>query len=151
MTKIDLQAAKTSYQLAREQERKNLAKYLAEHLGEDLRVVSGGRSGKGLPNYTSGRRIAEHDLSDWKWVTVKCGDDFECVVSLNMPDVDPRSGNWHFLFDRVGLLVSYHKDGHYYETAIYPNINLPLDDKDTDLIIELIIEQYKIYCGEKEA
>lgn len=62
-----------------------------------------------------------------------------------MPDVDPRSGNSHILFDRVGLLVSYHKDGHYYETAINTDIDLPLDDSEKEKIAQLVIDQFKIF------
>lgn len=174
MAKIDLKAAKSDYQQAREQERRDLADFLAEKLGEvervkdKLCVITSPRSGKGRGNYTSGRRIEAYDLSNWKWVEVTDDSDFDCIVSLNMPDTDPRSGNSHALFDRVGLLVSYHKDGLYYETAIYTGINLPLnasaneEDKgkkkqleakekeDKQKIIQLILEQYDMYSEKKK-
>lgn len=147
MDKTEFGAIKNSYEQARESERKDLAKYLAKYKGiEDvLRVVSGGRSGKGLKEYTSGKRIKVYDLSNWKWVEITDDSDFECVVSLNMPDIDPRSGNAHTLLDRVGLIVSYHKGGHYYETTIYTDIDLPLDDAKKEKIAQLVLDQYKIF------
>lgn len=157
MTKIEFENVKKPYEDAREAERGSLATSLAKYLAENedmkdkLRVVYGGRSGKGLKNYTSGGRIESYDLSNWKWVEITDDSDFECIVSLNMSDTDPRSGNFHALFDRVGLLVSYHKGGHYYETAIHPNINLPLDEEKKKKIAQLVLEQYKIFCEKKEA
>lgn len=151
MNKTDLEAAKTGYMMAREQERRNLADFLADKLGEDERtkdklcVINSPRAGKGRAKYTSGKRIKNYDLSNWKWVEITNDYDFECIVSLNMPDVDPRSGNSHILFDRVGLLVSYHKDGHYYETAINTDIDLPLDDSEKEKIAQLVIDQFKIF------
>lgn len=147
MDKTQFEVAKNDYEQVRESVRKDLAKYLAKYKGIEnvLRVVSGGRSGKGLKGYTSGKRIKGYDLSNWKWVELTDDGDFNCIVSLNMPDVDPCSGNSHILFDRVGLLVSYHKDGHYYETAIYTDIDLPLDDTAKDQIAQLVIDQLKIF------
>lgn len=148
MDEKEFETVKTNYEQARESVRKDLAKYLAKYKGiEDvLRVVSGGRSGKGLKNYTSGKRMIKgYDLSNWKWVEITDDGDFDCIVSLNMPDVDPRSGNSHILFDRVGLLVSYHKDGHYYETAIHTDVDLPLDDTEKERIAQLVIDQFKIF------
>lgn len=151
MAETDFEATKGKYQEAREQERRELATYLEEHLEpERLCVVSSPRAGKGWVNYTSGKRIKKYDLSNWKWVEITDDSDFECIVSLNMPDVDPRSGNSHVLFDRIGLLVSYRKDGHYYETAIHTNIDLPLDDTAKAQIAQLVKEQYDAYCGEKK-
>lgn len=152
---LDLQTAKKKYEEAREDERGRLAGFLAKYIAgnedikDELRVVYGGRAGKGLKKYTSGRRMEEYDLSNWKWVEITDDNDFDCIVSLNMPDVDPRSGNSHVLFDRVGLLVSYHKDGHYYETAVCTDINLPLGDTDKDKIARLVIEQYKEFKKKK--
>lgn len=155
------------YKRLREQERKSLVEFLSKYLPkndttkEKLCVVSGGRSGKGITKYTSGRRIAEYDLSNWKWVEITDGGDFDCIVSLNMPDVDPSSGNSHFLFDRIGLLVFYHIDNYYYETNIYTDIDLPLDnrddkgndgkedEKDKEKIAQLVIEQFENYCKKK--
>lgn len=155
---MTFQDAKNEYERQRDTERINLAIALAKFLTDNkelkdkLRVVYGGRAGKGRVNYSSGKRIKEYDLSNWKWVEVTDDDDFECIVSLNMPDTDPRSGNSHVLFDRVGLLVSYRiNDSYYYETAIHTNIDLPLTDEAVKDIAQLVLEQYKIFCEKKEA
>lgn len=158
MDKKEFEQLKIAYEQARDTERINLAIALAKFLTDNkelkdkLRVVYGGRAGKGRVNYSSGKRIKEYDLSNWKWVEVTDDDDFECIVSLNMPDTDPRSGNSHVLFDRVGLLVSYRiNDSYYYETAIHTNIDLPLTDEAVKDIAQLVLEQYKIFCEKKEA
>lgn len=152
MDETSFDNAKGKYEELREDERRALAVFLAKYEGIEgtLRVVSGGRAGKGLRNYTSGKRIDGYDLSNWKWVEITDDIDFECIVSLNMPDVDPRSGNSHVLFDRIGLIVSYHKDGYYYETAIYTDINLPLSGEAKAQIAQLVLEQYEIYCEKKK-
>ncbi len=152
MDRIDLQNVKGKYQDAREQERRDLATYLENHLDmpEKLYVISSPRAGKGWVNYTSGKRIKRYDLSNWKWVEITDGSYFECIVSLNMPDVDPRSGNSHVLFDRVGLLVSYRKNDLYYETAVYTDIDLPLNEEGKKKIAQLVLEQYKIYCDKQK-
>lgn len=153
MEKDEFKTIKGGYEKAREEERSDLARFLSlqEGIAEVLRVVSGGRAGKGMKNYTSRKRIETYDLSNWKWVEITDDRDFECIVSLNMSDVDPRSGNSHALFDRVGLLVFYHKNGHYYETVIYTDIDLPLDEKEKAQIAQLVREQYDTYCeGKKE-
>lgn len=153
---MTFQEAKDEYERQRDTERINLAVALAKFLMDNtelkdkLRVVYGGRAGKGLKKYSSGKRIKEYDLSNWKWVEVTDDDDFECIVSLNMPDTDPRTGNVHTLFDRVGILVSYQKNDRYYETAIHTNIDLPLTDKAIEDIAQLVLEQYKIFCEKKE-
>lgn len=158
MSEEEFRKLKDGYEQARDTERINLAIALAKFLTDNkelkdkLRVVYGGRAGKGRVNYSSGKRIKEYDLSNWKWVEVTDDDDFECIVSLNMPDTDPRSGNSHVLFDRVGLLVSYRiNDSYYYETAIHTNIDLPLTDEAVKDIAQLVLEQYKIFCEKKEA
>lgn len=153
MGTTDFETAKSNYEEAREEIRRELIRFLSTYKGiEDvLRIVSGGRAGKGLKNYTSGKRIEVYDLSNWKWVEITDDSDFECIVSLNMPDVDPRSGNPHTLFDRIGLLVSYHRDGQYYETAIHTNIDLPLNEEKKEKIARLVREQYDAYCEKREA
>ena len=156
MAETEFESVKRPYEQAREQERRDLAKFLDKRLGEDestkekLYVNTSHRSGMGRTIYSSGRRIKEYNLSNWKWIDITGDPDFECVVSLNMPDVDPRSGSVHALFDRVGLLVSYHKGEHYYETAVHTDIDLPLDDTKKEQIAGLVLEQYKIYCEKKE-
>lgn len=157
MAETEFESVKRPYEQARERERRNLASFLDVRLDKDksakgkLYVNTSPRAGKGRGNYTSGGRMKKvYNLSNWKWVEIADDNDFECIVSLNMPDVDPRSGNTHALFDRVGLLVSYFKDDRYYETTIYTNFNLPLSEEDMEKIAQLVLEQYKIYCEKKE-
>lgn len=151
---MDFAKARRDYEGCREDERKALAKFL-NAIDEDLRVVSGARAGKGWTRYASGKRIVEYDLSNWKWVEITDDRDFECIISLNMPDIDPRSGSMHALYDRIGLLVSYHKEGLFYETKIYTGIDPPLNDSDTgkdkkERIAQLVKEQYEIYKQQKK-
>ena len=69
-TTMTFEEVSTEYKRQREQERTNLEKFLTSALSENetakdkLRVVSGGKSGKGLTKYTSGGRIAKYDLSN---------------------------------------------------------------------------------------
>lgn len=145
--KKEFEETKSTYKQRREIQRLELAKFLAgdERISKELRVVSGARAGKGLTKYESGKRFAQYDLSNWKWVEITDDIDFECIVSLNMTDIDPRSGNFHGLFDRVGLLVSYKKETSYYETRIYTDLDLPLNDDKKGEIAELVLEQYRLY------
>lgn len=142
--------AKDEYKQQREEQRESLAQFLAKDAGlpNGLRVVSGARAGRGIENYTCGKRIKEYNLSNWKWVEITDDSDFECIVSLNMPNVDPSSRTPLSLFDRIGLLVSYHKNGNYYETKIYTDIDLPLDETEKEKIAGLVLEQYKLYLTE---
>ena len=68
------------YKKQREDMRKDLAEYL-NGIDTELRIVSGARAGKGWTKYTSDRRIAEYDLSNWKWVEITDDQDFEYSIS----------------------------------------------------------------------
>ena len=128
----------------REKERRGLITYLSQHkdIQQKLHVKKGG--GKGRQNYTSKKRIAPYDLSDWKWVELSNSDfDFNCLISFNMTEVDPASGNAHCLYNRIGIYITYQQDGHYYKTDIYTNIDLPLDDSKNGELARLILQQYR--------
>lgn len=144
---MTFEEARNEYEREREKQRESLAQFLANNAGlpNGLRVVSGARAGRGIEKYTSGKRIKEYNLSNWKWVEITDDSDFECVVSLNMPNVDPSSRTPLSLFDRIGLFVSYHKNDDYYETKIYTDIDLPLDETKKEKIARLVLEQYKLY------
>lgn len=146
---MDFKDVQEAYERRREDERKGLSKFL-NAIDEDLRVVSGPRAGKGGKKYTSDKRIAEYDLSNWKWVEITDDRDFKCIISLNMLDIDPRSANVHALYDRIGLIVSYHKESLFYETKIYTDIDLPLNASDEERIAQLVKEQYEIYKQQKK-
>lgn len=155
---------KGEYEQLREQDRRKLAGYLSKYPGitKKLRVVSGARAGRGLTKYTSGGRMAPCDLSNQKWVELTDDFDFNCVVSLDMIEIDPQTGCTHFLPDRIGLYFEYKCGKLLYEIQIYTNINLPLDEADEEKeekqraykeqkqIAQLVKEQYDTYCKKKE-
>lgn len=140
--------AQEEYKRQREDQRQALADYLKGYKGlhdAGLHVVTAGGAGKGRKDYTSHGRIPIYDLRNWKWVEVKDADKFDCVISLNMPDIDQSSSNFHALFDRIGLLVSYKKGSYDYEVDIYTDIDLPLDETKKEKIAQLVLEQYTLY------
>ena len=151
MENCDFQDIKAAYEKHREEERRKLSTFLNNYIKKnkiDLTVVRRGSTGKGRKNYTSNGKIEPYDLSNWKWVEIKEKDsDFDCVVSLNMPDVDTKSGNFHALFDRVGLLIEYPNKS----VKIYTNIDLPFDDEKMERIAALVVEQFEFYqyCAHK--
>lgn len=150
----EFEAAKRKYDELRETERKELSKRLKKYIGNtqkslELDVRDAGNAGKGSHHYTSGGRIKEYDLSNWKWVEVTGKGDygsFSCVVSLNMHEVDPKTANIHALYDRIGLYITYQLKETYYSTEIYTAADLPLDDKEYAYIGRLILEQFEIFC-----
>ena len=146
---IAFEEAKKSYEQMREQERKKLIKYLKNHtalINSDLDVVTGGSSGNGDKNYTSGGRIAPYDLSNWKWVECKNPNGgFSAVVSLNMPDNDLASGNPHSLYDRVGVAITYKCGNDYYKTSIWTDIDLPFDNASMNRLAKIIETQFNFY------
>lgn len=135
---------KQEYENKRENERKALVNYFIGNEGfrtAGLEVVCGSRSGKGSATYTGGKTKPAYNLRNWKWVEVKKGNEFNCVISLNMPEVDPSSANTHAMYDRIGLFVTYHKGSHCYNTSIYSYIDLPLEDSDRETIAGIVLEQ----------
>lgn len=136
---------KQEYEKQREGQRKELVRELAKLVGDQLRIVSGGRAGRGLSNYTAGGRIPPYDLSNWKWVELTDDSSFNCIISLNMKETDFNSGNSHFLYDRIGIYIEYKKGITLYQTQIFPNIELPLDEAASERIARYILEQYKIF------
>lgn len=137
---------KSEYERQREEQRKLLSDFLSQHDGiknAGLRVAKKG--GKGDQGYTSGGVIAAYDLRNWKWVCVKNGDkDFDCTISLNMPNLDPGSGNFHALFDRIGMIITYHHHLDFHRNSIVTDIDLPFDNDKMDRIAQLVLEQYRI-------
>lgn len=128
------------YEKQREAQRIQLRKYLSTHEGlkaAGLEVVTGG--GKGSDNYRG-----NYDLQNWKWVSVKSADGFDCAVSLNMLDIDPETKNIHSLYDRIGFVLSPDPAG-----WVCTDIDLPLDDAKMEEIARLVIEQYDIFSGMK--
>lgn len=142
----EFNVVKEQYEKAREAERRELAGYLSkdkELASRGITVRRRGNTGKGKSEYTSGKRIYKVDLRNWKWVQLDdAAHGFLCIISLNMPDIDPNSGNIHSLLDRVGVIITYKREKLYYKTEIITDIDLPLNAGDMEKIAELILEQY---------
>lgn len=144
---MPLRYIRTIYEALREEERIKLNEYLRANKkirDAGLYVVSGGLAGKGSYRYKYHRKIQPFDLRNWKWVEVKSKDGFDCVISLNMLEIDPRTKNIHSLYDRIGLILSPDQ-----KDWVHTSIDLPLDDADREEIVKRIIEQYKIFQGKK--
>lgn len=61
--------------------------------------------GKGIPNYTSqGRFEVPYDLTIHKYI-MAYKDGFAIFISLQPPEQDKVSKNWHALFNRLGVRV----------------------------------------------
>lgn len=54
----------------------------------------------------------------------------EFLVSLQPPDKDPGSGNYHVLMDRIGVC--------YNEHWIITDVDLPMDEISLDDLVEII-------------
>lgn len=151
------------YEALREQERQDLAKYLKNFIrvngikgirGTGLKVVLGASAGKGREDYTANGRIEKYNLTNWKWVEIRTGtkpEDFDCVISLNMVEADPKSGNVHALYDRIGLYIGYRIGSLYYKTEIYTALELPLGLNGHKQLAQLVKEQYEAYDQRKGA
>ena len=151
---LGFQDIKNAYEQKRENEQKKLRDYLKKHPALNkagLRAVSG----CGKSSYTSNRQIAPFDLSNWKYVEIKDKDKrFSAVISLNMPDKDPKSGNFHALYDRVGLIIKEKdSDKHFVhaDIVIHTDIDLPFDEAAMEEIARIVIEQFNIFNKSNEA
>lgn len=145
---MPLRYIRTVYEALREEERIKLNKYLRnspEIKAANLRVVSGNLAGKGSYQYKYHKGVEPFDLRNWKWVEVKSKDGFDCIISLNMLDIDPGTQNIHSLYDRIGLILS-----HAPEDWVHTSIDLPLTKEAMDEIAQLVLEQYKIYCDKQK-
>lgn len=140
---------RTEYEQAREQERKELAEYLKDEFNKnndykELYVVIGARAGKGKNNYTNHGTIPAFNLENWKWVELKSEyHDFNCIISLNMIDVDQQTKNFHALYDRIGIIISSNKVPN--KKQICTNIDLPLNDEKKKQIFEIVVREYDLY------
>lgn len=136
---MTFQEVRAEYERRREQERIGLASYLAAHTEikeAGLRVIAGGSAGKGSEHYTSHGRIPAYDLRNWKWVEIRGAGEFDAIISLNMPDIDPQTKNMHSLYDRIGVIFS---SGEW----VYTSIDLPLADTEKEEIAQLILEKVR--------
>ncbi len=98
----DFREIRNAYTKARRQERMVLADYLKSH---GFSVTTGGASGQGRTNYTAGGTLSvPYDLSNWIWLDASL-DDVNFFISFQPFDSDPNSGNFHVLYDRIGVYM----------------------------------------------
>lgn len=156
---MPLKQVREAYNILRERERQKLIDYfkglgwIAKPKSPGPKVITAGNAGKGLPDYTSKGKIVAYDLTNWKWVEIRTGKaptDFDCVISLNMIETDPGTGNAHALVDRVGIYIGYRVGKFYYKLEIYTPFQLPLKSGDYKEIAWMVKEQYDIYCKKKK-
>ncbi|MDR2278140.1 hypothetical protein [Vagococcus humatus] len=123
--------AKESYNEARETQRKILVNMLKN---EGYKVFEGPRAGKGSTKYTAGKELdISYDLSNWKWVSgVKSSN--EVSIYLQSFDRDPKSRNYHVLFDRISIQINNLE-------IKRTEFELPLDDNILEKLAELIFQE----------
>lgn len=121
----------------------------------DLIVIDSGGQGR---TYGKNRLTKTYNLQNWKWVEVVDDKHFQALISLNMPDVDPNSGNMHALYDRIGIRFTWFvksKSGSrddnqkkLLETSwIDTGFGLPLSDDNIKEIAKLIREGHNKIGG----
>lgn len=131
--------ARAAYMHARNEQRLLIADALDS---AGFNVKRRGSAGRGLPNYTSGRRLnPPFDLSNWMWVEAE-RDGVTVTVTLQVLDQDPNSSNLHALVDRIGVHAI--REGHpagdtdpLCERAT-TDLQLPLLAEDLDALLILI-------------
>lgn len=137
---------KNEYECSRNEQRKCLVNYLSVKLKDhnSLVVVKRGNAGKGKATYNNAQTIAPFNLNNWKWIEVKT-EGFSCLISLNMIDLDKNSGNFHALYDRVGLVVYFKKSKNFYKNYICTDIDLPFDENKMEAVYKLVMEQFEFW------
>lgn len=138
---MTFEEVRNEYERQREEQRKTLAEYLSKHKGlheAGLYVITGSKAGKGYEHYTAHGKISPFDLQNWKWVEVKNQKGFDCIISLNMLDIDPETRNIHSLYDRIGFVLSPAP-----EDWVYTDIDLPLDNTQKEAIAQLVLERFR--------
>ena len=115
-------------------------KIIIEYLEKAGFTVLGKNGGRGICDYTSGRRFQiPYDLSNWLWINVEKNGRM-AMISLQSFDQDPNSKNYHVLMDRIGILLY---DGvaspcKSYEKMEAQDIDLPMDEKKLGKLIEVL-------------
>lgn len=143
---------KKEYESLRDKQQKLLVTHLSDKLKNcnSLVVVKRGNAGKGKSTYNNAKTIAPFDLTNWKWVEVKTQNEgFNCLISLNMLDLDRNSANFHSLYDRIGLIVYYKKGNNFYNNYICTDIDLPFDNNKMETIYNLVMEQFDFWQKNK--
>lgn len=143
--------ARKKYEKIREQERRDLIEFLEQTFQDEVRIkiIKGGKSGKGAKDYSSGGRLGEasYDLSNWKWVEVtdRLQKQNTCIISLNMLEQDPRSGNIHALYDRIGFFISLCSPDSpllVKEVRLITSLELPLNETKKKQIKEILAKEF---------
>lgn len=113
---------------------------IIEYLEKAGFAVSGKNGGRGIRDYTSGRRFQiPYDLSNWLWIHVE-KDGRKAMISLQSFDQDPNSKNYHVLMDRIGIFLY---DGtaspcKSYEKMEAQDIDLPMDEEKLRKLIAVL-------------
>lgn len=142
MNEKEFKAVKELYNLAREEERIKITKYLDAN---GYKTSLSTKAGKGKEKYTSGGKIEPpYNLLNWKYVEAE-KNGINYFISLQAFDVDPNSNNHHVLFDRIGV---YKYKGKYNASDAFncmkiTSIELPLSDIDLQKLQD-ILEKQKI-------
>ena len=131
MRKIKFDEKKNDYQKARTGEAEVLCDYLSKN-DYFCAKVGHGRT------YTSRGTIAALSLANWIWVTVTRKDGMEFIISLNALDMDTSSGNFHALYDRVGIYYTKNVLGSFIKTSVTTDIDLPFTDESLEKLLELL-------------
>ncbi|AEB07783.1 hypothetical protein Corgl_1685 [Coriobacterium glomerans PW2] len=112
--------------------------------------VQTGNSGHGAKTYKSGSTLdVPYDLSNWRWITIKKGEEDALIVSLQAPDRDsnetkknePR--NHHILEDRIAFIAP-GTDGFDFcgkVTAEVTKFELPLSNKKANSLVNLVLKR----------
>ena len=115
-------------------------KIIIERLEQAGFTVQGKNGGRGLCDYTSGRRFQiPYDLSNWLWINVE-KNNRKALISLQSFDQDPNSKNYHVLMDRIGIFIY---DGasspcKSYKKMEAQDIDLPMDEGKLGKLIDVL-------------
>lgn len=104
---MNFKEIKKLYVEARENEKIKIIDYLLKENFiilnmEDKEATNPHKTGSGIKNYTSGKRIHSYDLSNWKWIFAE-KNNIKYLVLLQSFDKDPKTKNRHILMDRIGI------------------------------------------------
>lgn len=133
----DFETVRKEYVDARYKELCDMSQYFNKKRGFVKRRVN-----RGSEYYKSGKVLYEaYSLENWMWFTVT-RNDVHFVVSLQPFDRDSKTGNYHVLFDRLGI---YAYTGEYSAKAAFSkmlitDISLPLDEPKLEKLEKMLIE-----------
>lgn len=97
--------AKELYKMFRQDQKYEIIDRLSD-LGIEVITERDEKSGQGKSFYGY-KRFKKYDNTNWKWVDIIIDNKVAFCISLQAFDRDPTSGNYHVLFDRIGV-YKYH-------------------------------------------